>query len=143
MLPCHDRPNTMDCLTPTTRDAFALFEDTLCQGMMPTGRNEHGVIITYVTEREAQIEIAEMIMEQLRQFLAGQRGFADATAWRRGATLRRKGEGPNLKAFGVKPDFVFRPHRLAVFVDAWFWPGCPLHGRSITGDGPRRARPAP
>ena len=42
------------------------------------------------------------------------------TGWRRGATLRRKGEGPRLKAFRVKPDFVFRPHRLAVFVDGGF-----------------------
>ena len=42
------------------------------------------------------------------------------TGWRRGATLRRKGEGPRLKAFRVKPDFVFRPHRLAVFVDGCF-----------------------
>ena len=49
------------------------------------------------------------------------------TGWRRGATLRRKGEGPRLKAFRVKPDFVFRPHRVTVFVDGWFWPGCPLH----------------
>ena len=69
----------MDCLTPTTRHAFAIFEATLCQGMMPTWRNEHGVIITYATEREAQIEIAEMLMEQLRQFLAGERDFDDAS----------------------------------------------------------------
>jgi len=32
-----------------------------------------------------------------------------------------------LKPFRVKPDFVFRPHRLAVFVDGCFWHGCPLH----------------
>jgi DNA mismatch endonuclease (patch repair protein) len=49
------------------------------------------------------------------------------TGWRRGATLRRKGEGPRLKAFRVNPDFVFRAHRLAVFVDGCFWHGCPLH----------------
>ena len=52
------------------------------------------------------------------------------TGWRRGATLRRKGEGPRLKAFRVKPDFVFRPHRLAVFVDGCFWHGCPRHATS-------------
>ena len=28
-----------------------------------------------------------------------------------------------------KPDFVFRGHRLAVFVDGCFWHGCPKHGR--------------
>ena len=52
------------------------------------------------------------------------------TGWRRGATLRRKGEGPRLKAFRVIPDFVFRPHRLAVFVDGCFWHGCPRHATS-------------
>lgn len=46
---------------------------------MPTWRDEHGVIITYATERDAQIEIAEMLMEQLRQFLASERDFDDAT----------------------------------------------------------------
>ena len=30
------------------------------------------------------------------------------------------------KVFG-KPDFVFRPQRLAVFVDGCFWHGCPRH----------------
>ena len=29
-----------------------------------------------------------------------------------------------------KPDFVFRSHRLAVFVDGCFWHGCPLHATS-------------
>ena len=47
--------------------------------MMPTWRDEHGVIVTYATEREAQIEIAEMLIEQLRQFLAGERDFGDAS----------------------------------------------------------------
>ncbi len=28
-----------------------------------------------------------------------------------------------------KSDFVFRPERLAVFVDGCFWHGCPKHGR--------------
>lgn len=28
-----------------------------------------------------------------------------------------------------KPDFVFRRHRLAVFVDGCFWHGCPCHCR--------------
>jgi DNA mismatch endonuclease (patch repair protein) len=29
--------------------------------------------------------------------------------------------------FRVKPDFVFRQVRLAVFVDGCFWHGCPKH----------------
>ena len=62
-----------------TRSAFAIFEDTLCQGLMPTWRDEDGVIITYTTKREAEIEIAEMLIELLKQFLAGERDFADAS----------------------------------------------------------------
>ena len=57
------------------------------------------------------------------------------TGWRRGASLRRKagrrkerGARKIVKAFSVKPDFVFRAHRLAVFVDGCFWHGCPVHG---------------
>ena len=49
------------------------------------------------------------------------------TGWRRGASLQGKVEGLKLKAFRAKPDFVFRPHKLAVFVDGCFWHGCPLH----------------
>ena len=36
----------------------------------------------------------------------------------------------NEKRFRVKPNFVFRAHRLAVFVDGCFWHGCPLHATS-------------
>ena len=42
------------------------------------------------------------------------------TGWRRGASLQGKVEGLKLKAFRAKPDFVFRPHKLAVFVDGCF-----------------------
>jgi DNA mismatch endonuclease (patch repair protein) len=52
------------------------------------------------------------------------------TGWRRGASLQWKVEGLKLKKFRVKPDFVFRAHRLAVFVDGCFWHGCPLHATS-------------
>ena len=37
------------------------------------------------------------------------------TGWRRG-----------IKLFG-KPDFIFRQHRVVVFVDGCFWHGCPSH----------------
>jgi DNA mismatch endonuclease, patch repair protein len=46
------------------------------------------------------------------------------SGWRRGATLQFKTEKGT---FRVKPDFVFRARRLAVFVDGCFWHGCPLH----------------
>jgi hypothetical protein len=61
------------------RSAFAIFEETFFQGLMPTWRDENGVIITFPTEREAQTEIAEMLIEHLKQFLAGERDFDDAS----------------------------------------------------------------
>jgi DNA mismatch endonuclease (patch repair protein) len=33
-----------------------------------------------------------------------------------------------------RPDFVFRPERVAVFVDGCFWHGCPKHGRTPTSN---------
>jgi len=32
------------------------------------------------------------------------------------------------KACHVTPDFVFKRHRVAIFVDGCFWHGCPKHG---------------
>ena len=49
------------------------------------------------------------------------------TGWRRGASLQWKVESRKLKAFRVKPDFVFRKAKTAVFVDGCFWHGCPTH----------------
>ena len=46
------------------------------------------------------------------------------TGWRRGALLQFKTDKVKFK---VKPDFVFRDRRLAVFVDGCFWHGCPIH----------------
>lgn len=61
-----------------TRHAFAIFHTTLCDGVIPAWREEDGLPVIYSTEREAQIEIAEMLIAQLRQFIAGERDFADA-----------------------------------------------------------------
>jgi DNA mismatch endonuclease, patch repair protein len=38
------------------------------------------------------------------------------TGWRR-----------HLKVFGIRPDFVFKRIRTAVFIDGCFWHGCPTH----------------
>ncbi|MGN6555878.1 MAG: very short patch repair endonuclease, partial [Verrucomicrobiota bacterium] len=46
------------------------------------------------------------------------------TGWRR--HVRLKGQGSKVK-FQVRPDFVFRQARLAIFVDGCFWHGCPMH----------------
>jgi DNA mismatch endonuclease (patch repair protein) len=34
----------------------------------------------------------------------------------------------------VKPDFLFRKHRLAIFVDGCFWHFCPLHSKIPTSN---------
>jgi DNA mismatch endonuclease (patch repair protein) len=53
--------------------------------------------------------------------------FHGLTGWRRGLTLRGPAPRGSTRTFRVKPDFVFRTHRLALFVDGCFWHGCPLH----------------
>ena len=57
------------------------------------------------------------------------------TGWRRhiqvriaNCGLRKNGaHGVTRPTFRVKPDFVFRQVRLALFVDGCFWHGCPKH----------------
>ena len=64
--------------TEPTRSAYAIFITTLCQGTVPLWYDDKNLPITYATQREAQIEIAEDLAERLRQFLAGERDFDDA-----------------------------------------------------------------
>ena len=71
------------------------------------------------------------------------------TGWRRGSVIRdqksevgsqkaepgrRKIGGKRRVRFAVRPDFVFRSKRLAVFVDGCFWHGCPIHGTKPKND---------
>lgn len=49
------------------------------------------------------------------------------TGWRRHVLLKAGGTGRKALV-KVKPDFVFRAQRVAVFVDGCFWHGCPRHG---------------
>lgn len=61
------------------------------------------------------------------------------SGWRRHVRLRLHDPGARLaggsrpSAF-VRPDFVFRPARVAVFVDGCFWHACPLHGTRPAGN---------
>ncbi len=47
------------------------------------------------------------------------------SGWRRHFEIRKAESGK--QKFKVRPDFVFRQVRLAVFVDGCFWHGCPKH----------------
>ncbi len=53
------------------------------------------------------------------------------TGWRRQLPLRFQVSGSK---FQVKPDFVFRAARLALFEDGCFWHGCPKHGTKPKGN---------
>ena len=61
-----------------TRSAYAIFTQTICEGLVPAWYEETGFPVIYDTEVEAQCEIADTLMEQLRQFLEGEREFHDA-----------------------------------------------------------------
>ena len=47
------------------------------------------------------------------------------TGWRRHLEIRKAESGK--RKFKVRPDFVFRQLRFALFVDGCFWHGCPKH----------------
>lgn len=47
------------------------------------------------------------------------------SGWRRHVEIRKAERGR--RKFAVRPDFVFRQARVAVFVDGCFWHGCPRH----------------
>lgn len=67
---------------------------------------------------------------------------AGIKGWRRHVVLKLKlrsrrgapaGEKPRVLV--VKPDFVFRRERVAVFVDGCFWHQCPLHSKVPESNG--------
>jgi DNA mismatch endonuclease, patch repair protein len=53
------------------------------------------------------------------------------TGWRRQQSLKFR---VSSSKFRVKPDFVFREARLALFVDGCFWHGCPRHATQPKGN---------
>ena len=53
------------------------------------------------------------------------------SGWRRHWALQFQVSGFK---FQVRPDFVFRQVRLALFVDGCFWHGCPKHGTQPRGN---------
>jgi len=60
------------------------------------------------------------------------------TGWRRHLSLSLKVSGSQFPVQGdqsrVRPDFVFRKLRVAVFVDGCFWHACPLHTTKPKGN---------
>ena len=53
---------------------------------------------------------------------------------RRGPTYQLSTKNHQLTKLAVRPDFVFRQVRLALFVDGCFWHGCPKHATQPKGN---------
>lgn len=67
----------MQPLHQTPHSAYAIFINTVCEGLVPAWHDEKGLPVTYATEREAQLEIVDDLQERLRQFIVGERDFED------------------------------------------------------------------
>ena len=61
-----------------TATVFCIFINTLANGSVPSQYGGNGYPCTYATEREAQLEIAELALTRLREFVEGLRDFDDA-----------------------------------------------------------------
>ena len=64
--------------TVMNQPAYCIFIDTVCEGRIPAWHDENLMPIVYPTLEAAQREIADDVMEKLRQFVEGQRDFEDA-----------------------------------------------------------------
>ncbi|MDI1338113.1 MAG: hypothetical protein PSU94_18180 [Lacunisphaera sp.] len=60
------------------RSAYAIFTQTICEGLVPAWYGEGDYPVIYTTEREAQLEIVDDLRINLVQFLKGEREFDDA-----------------------------------------------------------------
>src|SRR4051794_20750773 len=47
---------------PTPKAAFAIFMETICDGLIPAWYDDRGFPVVYETEREAQLEIADSMI---------------------------------------------------------------------------------
>ena len=61
-----------------SNSAFCIFIDTICEGRIPGWHDVQGMPVVFQTLEGAQREIADDVMEKLRQFLEGERDFDDA-----------------------------------------------------------------
>lgn len=69
-------------LPPQTEDGsrpmFCIYVDTLAQGPVPVERDAHGNPAVYPTRHAAERVIAEIAIDRLHEFLAGERGYEEA-----------------------------------------------------------------
>ena len=65
----------------------------------------------------------------VKKMMVDSGGRPGSTSPQRGEGVRRRNHQPSTRTYqlAVRPDFVFRKQRTAVFVDGCFWHGCPRH----------------
>lgn len=61
-----------------SRNGFAIFINTLCEGEVPLWRDGDGYPYFYLTCEGAEREIVDDLLNRLEEYLAGQREFEDA-----------------------------------------------------------------
>ena len=64
--------------TDMNRTGYCIFIDTICQGRVPAWHDENLLPVVHPTMEAAQREIADEAVEQLHQFLEGERSFDEA-----------------------------------------------------------------
>lgn len=70
-MPSTDKPNP--------KRVYIIIDPTALPHPYPAWLGENNQPVTFATEREAQIEIAEWMIDKLNEFIAGERDFYDAT----------------------------------------------------------------
>ncbi|HAV14648.1 MAG TPA: hypothetical protein DCX06_14320 [Opitutae bacterium] len=58
--------------------SYCIFTETICHGIVPTWRDEHGNWVIYQSKAEALREIIDDFLEHQRQFFEGERSFEEA-----------------------------------------------------------------
>jgi hypothetical protein len=63
--------------SPNPVSAFCIYVATVADGHVPLERDERGNAFTYATREEAEREIAEIMIDRIHEYLAGERDFDD------------------------------------------------------------------
>ncbi len=62
----------------TVRDGYCIYVDSVAEGQVPLWWDENGKPVVYDTQAAAQREIADDLINRLREFIQGERDFDDA-----------------------------------------------------------------
>ena len=62
----------------TSWPGFCIYITTVCEGAVPSVRDERGLPCAFRTEKEAQLEVVDSLMTRLQEFIDGHRDFEDA-----------------------------------------------------------------